>query len=421
MGARSFLTNVAKKSPALRAVMRGARLTLSRASYRRCVRKTEPDERLVLFESYGGRSYACSPRALYEAMLADSRFDGFRFVWAFEHPEQKALPDTRRTTTVTSGSAEYYKTCAAARLIVINSSFPERVTLRNGQSLLETWHGTPLKRLGFDITADGGGDALNGVRDNRRRYRLNAERFTWLLSPSPYCTEKLTSAFGLSAERAEEIIVEKGYPRNDRLFSFTEDEAEEIRRSLGIPENKKILLYAPTYRDNSHTSGVGYTYECPVDFERLQKTLGDGWVVLFRAHYFVANSFDFSKYSGFVYDVSGVDDVNDLYIISDALVTDYSSVFFDYANLGRPMLFYVYDREQYEQEVRGFYFDYSELPGPIAYTQEQLERELLDIVGYDERYAAARAKFRERFSPLEDGHASERVLDVISGCIRSDA
>ena len=414
MGIKAVLTDIAKRSGAARALMRSVRMALSRASYKSCLRKTEPDDSLIMFESYGGRSFACSPKAIYLAMLQDSRFEHCRFVWAFEQPEQKKLPDEKRTTKVRSGSQEYYECCAAAHIIIINSSYPERIVMREGQKLLETWHGTPLKRLGYDIVTEGGGDALNGIRDNRRRYDINSRRFTWLLSPSPYCTEKLASAFNLSEERRREIMLETGYPRNDYLFAYTEEDAAQIKRSLGIAPEKKVLLYAPTYRDNSHSSGVGYTYECPMDFGALREHLGDEWVVLFRAHYFVANEFDFSQHEGFVYDVSKVDDINELYVVSDVLVTDYSSVFFDYANLGRPMLFYVYDSEQYEQEVRGFYFDYEKLPGPIVHTQSELESELSRLGEYSERYGEARREFAELFSPMEDGKASGRVLDVLA-------
>ena len=131
------------------------------------------------------------------------------------------------------------------------------------------------------------------------------------------------------------------------------------------------MLYAPTFRDNQH-DGSGYTYDTHLDFDRLREEFGDEYVILFRAHYFVANQFDFSRYEGFVYDVSALDDITPLYLISDLLITDYSSVFFDYANLKRPVLFYMYDLEQYANDIRGFYFSLDELPGPILKTEDEL-------------------------------------------------
>ncbi len=423
MSIKAALTDLAKRSSLLRTVMRETRFILGRLSYFPLRLTHSTDRKLIMFESYGGRSYACSPRAIYECMLRDPRFERCRFVWAFEHPEQKLLPDDTasggRTEKVKSGSRKYYQICSKAGIIVINSSFPERISLRSDQILVETWHGTPLKRLGYDIETEGGGDALNGKKDNCRRYDINSKRFSMLLSPSPFCSKMLISAFGLDRRGRAGIVRETGYPRNDYLYNYTGNDASEIKRKLGIPEDKRLLLYAPTYRDNCHRSGVGYTFDCPVDFAALRSSLGEQWAVLFRAHYFVANSFDFSAHEGFVYDVSGVDDINELYVISDVLVTDYSSVFFDFANLMRPMLFYMYDLEQYAGEIRGFYFDYRSVPGPIVETQEQLTEELMRLNEYEQRFGERYARFHELINPLDDGHAAERAIDEMLAICKS--
>ena len=131
-------------------------------------------------------------------------------------------------------------------------------------------------------------------------------------------------------------------------------------------------------------------------------------VVLFRAHYLVASVFDFEKYRGFVYNVSDYDDISELYIVSDLLVTDYSSVFFDYANLKRPVLFYMYDLEKYRDEIRGFYIGLEELPGKIIEDEKSLCREInnsLENFEYSEKYRL----FNEKFNSLDDGNASCRV------------
>ena len=148
-----------------------------------------------------------------------------------------------------------------------------------------------------------------------------------------------------------------------------------------------------------------------MDFDRLREELGEDYVILFRAHYLVANSFDFEKYAGFVIDASGYSDINDLYIASDILITDYSSVFFDYANLKKPVIFYMYDLEEYAGELRGFYLSLDELPGPIVRDEQDLIKEVraCDDWQPDEKYE----DFHKRFNPLDDGHASERVLKRI--------
>lgn len=417
MSIHSMLTDTAKKMPFLRTIARNAVYKAHKLKYRLTnYRKNGLDEKLVLFETFNGRSYACSPKAIYLAMLEDERFADYRFVWAFQKPKEKGalLPDHERTEVVLTNSDRFFDICASAGTIVVNSNFPARVKLKKEQTLLETWHGTPLKRLGYDIDTSGkSGDAMNSIRDIHKRYDENSKRFTYLVSPSPFATEKLSSAFNLAAIGKQDIMLEIGYPRNDMLINHTAKDIERVKTDIGIPANKKILLYAPTYRDNSHQSCLGYTYKEEMDFESLKKALGDEWVVLFRAHYFVANSFDFEKHQGFVYDVSKLDDINELYIISDVLVTDYSSVFFDYANLERPMLFYMYDLEQYRDNLRGFYFDYNEVPGPVVREQSELEKELGRLDTYFERYGDRYRAFREKFNPLDDGHVSEKVLDIL--------
>ena len=165
-------------------------------------------------------------------------------------------------------------------------------------------------------------------------------------------------------------------------------------------KKKKIILYAPTYRANQHETGVGYTYKEEVDFEKMRKQLGEDYIILFRPHYFIANQFDFDKYEGFVYDVSKIDDINELYVISDILITDYSSVFFDYANLKRPMIFYMYDLEHYRDESNGFYIDVEEeLPGRIIRTDDDLIDEIKRVSNefeYDEKYK----RFNEKYNYL---------------------
>ena len=184
-------------------------------------------------------------------------------------------------------------------------------------------------------------------------------------------------------------------------------------RNLNINDiKKKVILYAPTWRDNQHQSGIGYTYKTEVDFEKLQKELGQDYIILFRAHYLVANEFNFEKYKGFIYDVSKIDDINELYIISDILITDYSSVFFDYANLKRPIIFYMYDFEQYKNNIRGFYIDLKELPGSITKTEDELIKEIKKM-NNNFKYNKIYEEFNKKYNYLDDGKATERVINKI--------
>ena len=268
-----------------------------------------------------------------------------------------------------------------------------------------------MKKLRYDIEVKGA--VLNTISEIRKRNDLDAIKFDFFISPSKFCTEKFISAFNLKKLGKDNIIVEKGYPRNDYLFNYKKEDIDKIKKLLKLPKGKKVILYAPTFRDNQHTSGVGYTYNLGINFDKMQKELSKDYIILFRTHYFVSNSFDFSKYDKFIYDVSKYDDINDLYIISDLLITDYSSVFFDFANLKKPMIFYMYDLDDYKNNLRDFYFDLNILPGPIVKQEDDLIKEIKNIDNYDELYHDKYIKFNEKFNYLDDGKSTERVVEVI--------
>ena len=403
---RRFLKNHGK----LRVFVRKIHVAEKKLRYGSHVKKTPMGEKTVLFETFMGRQYSDNPRAIYERMKEDPRFDGFKYIWVLRDPSKiHDYPQLEGVDTVTRTDRNYYTKVASARYVITNSNLDYGIEKRNGQIFLQTWHGTPLKRLRCDIEAEEG-NAINSLAEIKSKNDIDAPRYDYFISPSPFATEKFITAFDLRRLGREGIMIETGYPRNDILRNFDEKYARMIRDDLGIPDNKKVILYAPTFRDNSY-DGQDYGYDLNLDMDRLRRELGDDYVILFRVHYFVANQFDFTRYEGFVYNVTEYDDISALYVISDMLITDYSSVFFDFANLGRPMIFYMYDREAYADDIRGFYLSLDELPGPIVTTEE----ELLDSIknyrkdDYDEKYR----EFNQKYNPLDDGHASERVIDML--------
>lgn len=435
-----------KRAPSMRHRLRTALYKRRGRRYERMCARTTVDPRIVVFECYAGRAYACSPRALYQEMLADERFADHTFVWVLRPKVVRALAavggydvrtsaeigdggsmvdkldrlfgaealeELRNAVIVSYASVPYYEFHARAGHWISNYIVPTHMRPREGQTYVQTWHGTPLKRLGCDIARDKT-NAMYSSDDIYERYRREGERFTYLLSPSAFTSERLGSAFDLTDDVRMAKVIEEGYPRNDFLHTFTTEQAEAIRRRLGIPDDRRVVLYAPTFRDDQHDAGTGYTLKATLDFDVLRERLGDDHVILFRPHYLIANRFDFSRYEGFVFDVSAVKDVNDLYVVSDVLVTDYSSVFFDYANLRRPIVFYMYDQEQYAEQLRGFYLDLEELPGPIVRTAG----DLADAVAAaspadasDPRYW----RFNRGFTYHDDGNAARRVLERLFG------
>lgn len=369
------------------------------------------DERLVVLESFMGRKYADSPKALYEYMLSDERFSDCRFVWCFRGQARSDfayLADDPRTETVVWGSDEYYRTYAQAGIWIANTRIPESIKKKDGQIYLQCWHGTPLKKLGVDIPAP-----PEELETTRRVLHKDTERYSYLISPSEYFTEKMTSALDLAATGKEGAVIETGYPRNDAIVVHTDEDEKRVRRDLGISEGSKVILYAPTYREDNRKND--YEYSEPLNLDSFINSLPEDHVILFRAHYYIPDRFDFERYRGRILDVSAYPEVNDLYIISDILVTDYSSVFFDFGILERPVIFYMYDLDHYRDELRGLYLKTEELPGPVVTSQEELEETIASVESWsrtDEQHDRWDA-FRDRFTYLEDGKAAERVISAV--------
>ena len=239
----------------------------------------------------------------------------------------------------------------------------------------------------------------------RSTYDNDVSKYNYMISPSAFTTEVFQSAFKIDRAR----LIETGYPRNDILSNYKEHDLDVIKSKLKIPKDKKVILYAPTWRDNSYNL-KGYTFKLKVDFKKWQEILGDDYVVIFKPHYLIVNDFDLESVKDFVYFVDPKEDISNLYLIADILVTDYSSVFFDYAILKRPIYFYMYDLDSYRDELRGFYLDiYHELPGEVI----EDETILLNKIKMNNFDFNKLTKFNQRFNNHEDGNASKRVLDIL--------
>ena len=409
---RTYLVDLAKKNVFIRKILRKTKYLLEIVRYTYYYLFYKVDDKTIFFESFGGTSASCSPKAIYNYLIENKDYKDYKFIWAFKNPKKDHLiKKNKNLTIVKSKSKDYYKYLSKSKYWIVNSLLDLSVIKKKNQIYVQCWHGTPLKKLRCDITVTG--SVLNTKEEVIKRNNLDVAKIDYFISPSKYSTEKFTSAFNLKNLNKENIIIEKGYPRNDKLINYTQNDINDIKEKLNIKTNKKIILYAPTFRDDEHKSGLGYTYKLNIDFDKLKKELGKDYVILFRAHYFIANSFDFNKYKDFVYNVSDYDDINDLYIISDLLITDYSSVFFDYAILKRPILFYMYDYKNYKTKLRDFYLDLKELPGPIIEKQEDLIKNIKQIDKVFNKYKEYYQTFNKKFNPYEDGKSSIRVAKEI--------
>lgn len=408
---KTILMNIAKKNLMFRKLTRSFLYMYRYLRYKIRGIGQGVDEHMILFSTFNGKAYSDSPKAIYKYMKNNKQYSDYKFVWAFKEPDKyKYLEENNNTKVIRQGTKQYEQYMSKSKYWIFNYRAADHQYPRKDQIFVQCWHGTPLKRLGYDL--DNPDNVLNTKKEIRNKYRIDAKKFKYLLSPSKFATEKFISAWNLKEIGKEDCIIEQGYPRNDFLINHTKDDIQKIKDKLKINTNRKIILYAPTWRDNQHQSGIGYTYKTQVDFDMLQRELGQDYIILFRAHYLVANEFDFKKHEGFIYDVSNVDDINELYVISDILITDYSSVFFDYANLKRPIIYYMYDLEKYKENMRGFYIDLKELPGNIVRTEEELIKEIENTetnFKYDDKYIA----FNNKYNYLDDGKASKRVVEDI--------
>lgn len=345
----------------------------------------------VAFHAFEGR-FADSPRALHEALLA--RGEGHEHIWLSSTGQ--AFPEDVRT--VPWGTPEAREALESADLLIANTHTDTEWTKRSFTTYLQTWHGTPLKRIHWDV--------LWAPEGRLERLQEDVDRWDLLVSPSAAATPLLRRAF-----RYEGELLETGYPRNDVLAPGHASAAtrERVRSSLEIRPEQRVVLYTPTWRDDAVFTSGGKAPSLELDLDRWQEAFGEDTVLLLRLHYMLA--LEPLDRPG-VIDVSTWGDVSDLYLAADAMVTDYSSTMFDFAVTGKPMAFFVYDLEDYADRLRGFYFPLEPIaPGPLVRTTDELVAELADLDALAARHAESYAAFRERFCSLEDGGATQRVLD----------
>lgn len=351
------------------------------------------DYKLIVFSSFGGRKFDDSPKAIYEEMLNDHRFDDFTLVWAFINPRAHEIP---RGLKIKTDTYLYYRTLIKARVWVTNSSMTRGLSFKGNNTLvLNTWHGSAIKRLGIDKLHSAFG-YNGGSKEKPSEIRL---------AQSKYDVEVFSRAHGIPKENFRII----GLPRNDELIKGNSPEhISEIKRKMGLVYDKKIILYAPTFREFERDKNNNCTLEPPLNLKKWETVLGDEYILLYRAHYEVARTLNFSN-SDFVYDVSSYENISELMLVSDVLISDYSSVFFDYSILGRPMFVFAYDFEIYNK-YRGLYFDIRKELNDFTSTEAQLIDNLKNL-HYDERCTISKAfskKYVESY-----GTASAKAVDII--------
>jgi CDP-glycerol glycerophosphotransferase len=344
----------------------------------------------VLFDAFNGKIIGDSPLDIF-LELKKSRPE-LTFLWTVSGSSKAPAG----SVGLKFESKAWFQALATSEFLVANSALPWYFKKVEGQTYLQTWHGTPLKRLVKDLPA---GELTKNYLDLMDR---EAAAWDYLISPNPFCSEVLPRAFGYAGK-----VLETGYPRNDRLSTHTEADRQEIRTRLGVTDSKTILaLYAPTWRDNQRT--VTGSWES-VSYLEPDLVYPEGIRVMFRGHTNTAPS----KNTGSAINVTSYPDITELYIAAHVLITDYSSVMFDFSVTGKPMIFLAPDLERYRAE-RGFYFDFeAEAPGPIVKTADEVLETLRKLPETAKSFQNTYRRWQQKFNSMEDGLASKRVTSAV--------
>ncbi|SHK90065.1 bifunctional glycosyltransferase/CDP-glycerol:glycerophosphate glycerophosphotransferase [Actinacidiphila paucisporea] len=352
----------------------------------------------VLYSSFDGRRCDDSPRAVHDELVR--RGAALDHVWVVAD-RTTAVPAAARSVVL--GSHAWYEALARSRHIVTNSHLPGFFHRRDGQHVVQTWRGTPVKRFGQDLAG-----TLCADLTHMWPQPLRGGQWTVLLSPNAQSTPALRRALAFAGE-----VAETGLPRNDLLSGEDRDKiAEDVRARLGLPPGRTVVLYAPTVRDDEAYDAAHQRLHLTADLAALEAELGGTHVLLVRAHPLVADTVPGA--GGFVRDVSGHPDLAELLLAADVLVTDYSSVLADFAVTGRPILLHTPDLAHMRDTLRGFTFDFeAQAPGPLLSTTPELIAALRDPAAAVRPHGAAYDAFRAAFCHLDDGRAASRVADLI--------
>ena len=361
----------------------------------------QPLQESVLFSCFGGRHAADSPLAVHNE-LERRGYDG-NLVWAVTD-HSFAVPTGAKPVVI--GTSAFYEALHTSRWLVNNNNFPHYFRKHADQKYLQTWHGTPLKRIGRDVPSASLSLSYRSLMEREVKF------WDVLLAQNPFSAQTLPKAFGYEGR-----VLDVGYPRNDLLAGHADPgSVERVRSALGVNPGSRLVLYAPTWRDNRRTENRQYALVNHLELGQLSKALGKTWTVLVRGHSNTPGLSTSQTYPN-VIDVSDYPDITELMLVADVLVTDYSSVMFDFVVTGKPMLFLVPDLDEYADRTRGFYLDFEDIaPGPLLGTTEEVIVELGRLAlppATDAQHGPSYRAFRERFAPRDDGQAAQRVVSAL--------
>ncbi len=369
------------------------------------------EEKWVLYESSAGIGMTCNPYAIFKAFSGQAEFTEYVHIWAIQDVEEIELLEEEfraygNVFFIRYHSRAYAYFLAKAKYLINNTSFSDAFSKREGQVFVNTWHSITVKTLGYD-TPDG-----NRVVGNMVRNLLMSD---YVVSPNEFMTGIFENSFRL-ANIFEGRYIQEGYPRND-LVVHTQREyvfRKLIARGAKVDVNKKIILYAPTWTGNSAAEPVIDMDKYTGLYDYLMGHINtEEYQVLVKPHPVVFKNLSSEAKNSGRY-ISYSVDTNELLSAVDILITDYSSIYFDYLLTDRPILFYMPDYKSYES-ARGIYFKPDELPGLCAKELPELAEQINQIGLYAKQYGQARSQTREWACRYDDGHVSEKVIDIVFG------
>ena len=347
------------------------------------------DDKMVLFSALG-RRYNDSPRAIYEYMIRQPRFRDYKLVWALE---DLGVEIPGHPLRVKADTIAYFRTSLKARYWITSVNIERSMRYKKKNCIyLNTWHGVSLNAVG------------NGVPG---RTDFDFSHLNFFCYESDWNKRLLMQSFKVP----EHLMLASGLPRNDVLYHVTESLVKELKQKIRLPLDKKIILYAPTWRD-SDDQGKTYSLKPPIHLDKWERQLKEGYVLLFRTHHYTTRLLGV-QFNDFVRDFSSYPNINDLFIVSDLLISDYSSCITDYSILERPVVCFGYDYDTYSKQ-RGLNIDFSkEMPAGIQKTEDEVLEHILTM-NVDEECRKTREMLKNKFTYI-GGHATEICVNAVFG------
>ena len=360
---------------------------------------------VILFESYHGSRIGDSPYAIYKKLIDIEEYKNFKFVWTVNDEDDYYLQEikgiSKNIIHVKRESFQYIRYLAQAKYLINNTTFPFYFQKKHGQVYINTWHGTPIKTLGKHV---------KGTMGQHKNAIRNFLQCDYIINPNKFTCDIINHAHDLQG-LFNGYIVDEGYPRMDLTINADKNKAKELlAKVLNMDINKKIILYAPTWRGelgriNNNSNEIFNT------IKYMHSEIPDGYILLLKVHgltyKYIAKDENIKKLC-----IPDWVETNELLSVVDVLITDYSSIFFDFLPMKKPVIYFIYDKEKYQNE-RGLYINFENMPGPLCYNVEEVIFAIKEIDDDKHKYQHFYDDALKKYCYNDDGKATERIIDII--------